>query len=60
MMPGLVPWLTGKSEDLEQNPGVAGCEEREREGVCVCVHVCILGGECCLDDWAVKILPSLI
>ena len=28
--------------------------------VCVCAHMCILGGECCLDDQAVKILPSLI
>ena len=44
MMPGLVPWLTGKSEDMEQNPGVAGCEERERErereSVCVLVCMC--------------------
>ena len=56
MVPRLGPRLTGESEDLEQNPGVAG-RERERERVCVCLCVCILGGACCLDDQAVKILP---
>ena len=44
MVPRLGPRLTGESEDLEQNPGVAG-RERERECVCVCACACVFWEE---------------